>query len=730
MGVSRRSFLRCCAGAAAALRLDLSILGTLEKAVASGGPLKFEAAAVNVPTYPITPQVFTTLEKTVIPIAPYPPYPGTIVLTPGQVSQYAAYGYGVWGNDGTYPTGPPYLYVRPPMVIGGKDGPPPTDPSVRDPLAATLLTFFTMSDIHICDKESPAQVPYMAFQYPNPMTAQGQSMGNSSAYSAVILSTTQVLDAAVQTINVLHQRTPFDFGLALGDMANNTQHNELRWFIDVIDGKPIRPSSGAHRGAGTIGYQKPFQPAGLDPSIPWYAAVGNHDLFWMGSSPVTDYIRDTLLGGSVLNTGLPTTVPPDFPAVLNSRGYCMGVIDGATEYGDLIYGGLARQFPYFPLVTADPDRGSLSLSDWMGEFLNTTTTPVGHGFTPEMVSEGFACYHFYPKADIPIKFIVLDDTDKVNGDAAGYIDQRTYEWLINELDEGEAAGELMIICAHIPLLPYAQPQSPPPANNPLYPLWPMWTSSSYNPDPSLYPTPDLFLRAQLHKYKNLILWLSGHTHRNCITPQPAPDGNPEYGYWEVETPSLRDFPQQFRHFEIVRNRDQTISIFTHNVDTAVNPSPAGNGSVPPAWNSRSYGIAAQEIFQLQIKQGPNASPLSGVYNAELVKVLSPEMQAKLAQIAPVVSSFKINGGAIIPGPQVTLNNTVVGSTPTHYQASEDPGFAGAEWLPYAQAPSFSPSSRFKNIYFKVKDGSGRESAVVSSRLPNPLPAILGLVLDH
>jgi len=258
----------------------------------------------------------------------------------------------------------------------------------------------------------------------------------------------------------------------------------------------------------------------------------------------------------------------------------------------------------------------------------------------------------------------------------------------------------------------------------------MWASTSYNPDPSLFPSPDLFLRAKLHTYKNLILWLAGHTHRNCITPQPAPDGNPEYGFWEVETPSLRDFPQQFRHFEIVRNHDNTISIFTHNVDTAVNPAPAQNGSVSPAWTSRSYGIAAQEIFQTPVKQGPNASPLSGVYNAELVKQLSPEMQVRLAQIAPVVNYFKINGGAIsIPGPEVTLNNTVAGSTPTHYLASEDPGFSGAVWLPYSTAPIFTLSARFKTVYFKVKDGSGKESAVVSSRIPNPLPAILQLVLN-
>jgi metallophosphoesterase (TIGR03768 family) len=732
VGLSRRVFLKYCLGSAAALGLDFSILGTLEKAVASGGPLKIEAAAVNVPTYPITAEVFTTLEKTVVPAVPPPPYPGTILLVPGQVSQYATYGYGVWGKDGQgYPTGPPYPYVRPPMVIGDKNGPPPPDPSVRDPLAATLLTFFSISDIHITDKESPAQCPYAGYQYPHPMTPQGVPVGNSSAYSAVILSTTQVLDAAVQTINALHQKTRFDFGLSLGDAANNTQHNELRWFIDVLDGNWIIPSSGAHLGATTWGYQQPYQAAGLDKSIPWYQVVGNHDQFWMGSSLVTNRLRETLVGSSVLDIGPVLSLPPDFPTILQQRGFFQGVVDGSTEFGDIIDAGWVGNFPTLPQVAADPGRRSLSISEWMGEFLNTTSTPVGHGFTPAMVQEGFACYHFYPKADIPIKFIVLDDTDKVGGGAAGALDQQRYEWLVQELDAGEAAGELMVICAHIPLLPYQAPQNPPPANNPLYPLWPIWASTSYNPDPKLFPTPDLFLRAKLHTYKNLILWLSGHVHRNCITPQPSPDpAHPEYGFWEVETPSLRDFPQQCRRFEIVRNRDNTISIFTHTVDTAVNPAPAGNGSLSPAWTSRAYAIATQEIFQNHIQQGPNASPLSGVYNAELVQHLSPEMQAKLAQISPKVSYFKINGGAVsIPGPKVTLNNTVVGSTATQYLASEDPGFSGAVWLPYSTTPSFTLSSRFKTVYFKVKDGSGKESAVVNSRIPIPLPAIMQLLLS-
>ncbi len=52
-----------------------------------------------------------------------------------------------------------------------------------------------------------------------------------------------------------------------------------------------------------------------------------------------------------------------------------------------------------------------------------------------------------------------------------------------------------------------------------------------------------------------------------VAPQPSPDpARPERGFWEVETPSLRDFPQQFRNFDIRRNADNTVSIAVTDVD--------------------------------------------------------------------------------------------------------------------------------------------------------------------
>jgi len=100
-----------------------------------------------------------------------------------------------------------------------------------------------------------------------------------------------------------------------------------------------------------------------------------------------------------------------------------------------------------------------------------------------------------------------------------------------------------------------------------------------------------------------------------ISPDPT---HPEFGFWEVQTASLRDFPQQFRTFDIVRNTDNTISIIITNVDPAVR-----EGS--PAAMSRFYAIAAKELYNTPILP---ATP-TGTYNAELIKQLSPEMQIKI-----------------------------------------------------------------------------------------------------
>ncbi|MGD0229199.1 MAG: TIGR03768 family metallophosphoesterase [Syntrophorhabdales bacterium] len=538
--------------------------------------------------WPIANQVYTTAQQQIMPVA-VPP--NTPQINPGQVSLYAQYGYSAWQ------AGPGLDYVKRTDLAPGYDK--------NASNAARLLSFFSMSDIHIADKESPAQPIYIALK-------AGFGSNLSSAYSPIILSTPQVLDAAVQTINVLHSQSSFDFGISLGDDANNTQYNELRWFIDVMDGKVITPSSGANLGADTIDYQMPFQAAGLNSGIPWYAVIGNHDQFWMGSSYEDTKTLNAHVSNTIINMAYSLNPAADS---VDGTGYYMGVVLGWTPYGDIFGAGPAASYPTPPTVVADANRHSLSTStstsqNWMREFFTTTSNPAGHGFTQTNLDNDFACYSFVPKATVPIKVIVLDDTCKGPGQenyATGCLDTPRLTWLESELQAGQDNNQLMIIAAHVPVNPQADP------NNKVY----------YGPFFTTHGTvvTDAQLLAILHTYPNLIMWIAGHRHVNVITPQPSPDpvNHPEQAFWQVETASLRDFPQEFRTFDIRRNTDKTISIVTTDVDPAVSP-----GS--PAAKSRGYAIGAARVFG----NIPFSDTASHAYNAELVKQLSSKMQGIIA----------------------------------------------------------------------------------------------------
>ncbi len=435
------------------------------------------------------------------------------------------------------------------------------------PNVARLLSFFTITDIHIADKESPAQPLYVGW------IAQNGPNYNTSAYSPVLLASTHVLDAAMQTINAVHKISPFDFGISFGDACNNTQYNELRWYLDVIDGKVITPSSGVNIGSTTNDYQKPYKAAGLDRSIPWYQVMGNHDQFWMGSLLESAKTLTVHTSNAVINMG---DDPASAANAMNTTGFYMGVIDGSDPLGAVIKSGPEGNFSTPPAVVADSNRRSLSTltnsyANWIHEFFNTTSGPVGHGFSLVGPTNPPACYSFVPKSNIPIKVIVLDDTVKGPGQpnyAAGCIDQTRLDWLTTELQAGQDNNQLMIIAAHIPFNTYknlvtdpAQAEaSPPPPRMPLFIPAPIGGATSVVTDQSLL----VFLQ----NFPNLIMWIAGHRHMNTVTPQ-IHSTDPTRSFWEVETSSLRDFPQQFRTFDIRRNSDNTVSIIITNVDPAV-----------------------------------------------------------------------------------------------------------------------------------------------------------------
>ena len=610
-GLSRRQFVKCSFGLAAGLSV-----ASLSAACGGGASLR---------GYPIDGRrARKTTEQMLAFDFRTPPVPSprsSLGLHPTELSRvqdYDKFGYGRYRLGNGLAAVP-----RRDLLADPEDRPAPAR-------RRNLVSFFAMTDIHITDKEAPNQLIYLQ----QADSKYGAAM--TSIYSPVMMYTTQMLDAALQTVNALHAREPFDFGISLGDVCDSARYNEVRWYIDVFDCKPIRPSSGAHLGEDTVDFQRPFQAVGLNRSIPWYQVLGNHDHFYIGSAPVDavpslrlreSYVSDQVWAvGDVLipnaAKSTPMALPPVIydlttslagtsPATLNDpvtgvvgNTFHMGVIDGSSPYGAIRYAGRKEDFAAAPRVAADPDRRALLRSEWIAEFFNTTTLPRGHGFhlVPEALrrsEDGFACYSFVPRAGIPLKVIVLDNTQREDDGSHdihghGFLDAARWQWLQDELDAGQTNNQLMVIAAHIPIAVSAVGS--------LMEWWnPRGPASPVQNDPHAVMDNAVTLPALVRKLQdtpNLLMWISGHRHLNTVKALPARDEQgklvPEKSFWQVETSSLVHFPQQFRTFDIYLNSDDTVSVVAVNVDPEV-----AEGT--PAATSRKYAIAEHQILQTDLR---------------------------------------------------------------------------------------------------------------------------------
>lgn len=395
-----------------------------------------------------------------------------------------------------------------------------------------LARFVHVTDSHIVDQESPARLA-------------GAGAVVSAAWREWESCSTQLYDGIIRTANRIHvSGRTVDFLVHTGDATDNVQHNELSWFMAVMNGGLVNPLSGVDdrpleaRPEPHLDPHATFLAQGLyrqgvhgDAStIPWYVLMGNHDVYAVGVFPIV-----TGWGGLRV-APLPLQPRPGIllPSYLNPTG-------------SLTHGRVTPNRPGPPDLYTWPqpvlpvaDRAFFDEQEFIDVLLASPMSPPGHGFEPG----GPPWYSTSPVSGV--RLIGLHTSDHVQRVTGldyheGAISQQQLEWLRAELAAATDRGEIIIVASHHP--------------------------SRAMEGPHRSAVDHEGIRRILNDYSGVVVHLAGHRHQHRVADRG--------GYVEIETASTLDWPQEARLVEIWRDLESGeilvgYEVFSH-VDEALPP---------------------------------------------------------------------------------------------------------------------------------------------------------------
>jgi 3',5'-cyclic AMP phosphodiesterase CpdA len=541
--------------------------------------------------------------------------------------------------------------------------------------ATRLLRFGNLSDSHIIDDEASS-----VYYHQETEIVLDPTIGNNSAQRLQEEFTDEVLNEMVATLNACDAADGLAFMVATGDLTDNAQLNEVRRYIDNLGGT-TGFSTAYEANCGYVTHHSTETPkAGLEPLSGEACPIPDEVLalptgrltsdaqsrtpdpdndFLDGFRPTASLrqIAEAEVASTTNPDGSSSHLAPGLPPALRCTDGETGCANAALtvphyatfgNHDGYPRGTVPFQQPFQAGPAADGRYWLESQREFINEYFFSNGVNPGHGFDHVRDDEPGRWNNaddrddgYYAFTENGVRIIVMNTiydgvledvhgggqvTEATGGHLTGnevtnamaletgVMDHGQFAWLQAQLAAAATSDTPVLVFSHHPDVSFSESRLPEPI---------VGVSAAE-------------LNHALGEHGNVVAWIAGHTHRHrirvcedaCVRNGRASDvANP---FWQVETASLVDYPQEGRIVELFGldpDDDGDFDSYALKATTLAPTRAAGSAAL----TSYELSIAEENCSTAAMMDGPMSS---GPYDQQRLVEFGRQAQETILEGRP------------------------------------------------------------------------------------------------